>query len=55
VDVPVDTSEWRTVASRFHSSLKESSYHIIRIERIQVSGCPLEARRVAHAIDTLWG
>lgn len=35
VDVVVDSAEWRTVANRFHDSLKKSSYHVIRIQRVQ--------------------
>jgi hypothetical protein len=37
VDVPVDSPEWRKVCERFHTSLKQSLYHVIRVERIQVS------------------
>ena len=37
IDVPVDSPEWRTVADRFHASLKESLFHVIRVERVQVS------------------
>lgn len=36
VDVPVDSQEWRKVCERFHTSLKESLHHVIRVERIQV-------------------
>ncbi len=39
VDVPVDTEEWRSVAMRFHASLKATKYHAIRIERVQVRVC----------------
>ena len=28
--------EWQVVSQRFHASLKQQSYHIIRIQRIQV-------------------
>ncbi len=36
VDVPVDSSEWRSVSQRFHTSLKQSRYHVIRVQRVQV-------------------
>ena len=42
VDVPVDSEEFRGVAMRFHTSLKESRYHVIRIERIQVSAAHVD-------------
>ncbi len=46
IDVPVDSPEWRTVALRFHASLKDSVYHIIRIERVQA-----RATTVKNAVE----
>ena len=36
VSVKIGSPEWSAVTQRFHASLKQNAYHIIRIERIQV-------------------